>query len=71
MSLYSFVVFKLELVFTKSIYKAVVVGESGVGKTSLIQRFISSSFDPNVEPSSRYETQALAIWRLILVYSIL
>eukprot|EP01102_Stenamoeba_stenopodia_P023015 TRINITY_DN9793_c0_g1_i3.p1 TRINITY_DN9793_c0_g1~~TRINITY_DN9793_c0_g1_i3.p1 ORF type:complete len:200 (+),score=16.19 TRINITY_DN9793_c0_g1_i3:173-772(+) len=41
--------------------KAVVVGESGVGKTSLIQRFISSSFDPDIEPSSRVSSSVKII----------
>ena len=32
--------------------KAVLVGESGVGKTSIISRFITDSFDPDVLSSS-------------------
>ena len=32
--------------------KAVLVGESGVGKTSIISRFITDSFDPEVLSSS-------------------
>ena len=32
-------------------YKVVLIGESGVGKTCIIARFINDKFDPNVTPS--------------------
>ena len=32
--------------------KVVLIGESGVGKTSMISQFISNKFDPNIVTSS-------------------
>ena len=42
-------------------YKVVVVGDSGVGKTSIIDKYIKDEFDVDIEP-----TEAVFFHRKIL-----
>jgi len=36
--------------------KLVIVGENGVGKSSLVQKFMTYNFDPNIETTMRLVT---------------
>ena len=51
---------------TRLILKTVLVGETGVGKTSIIKQFTNNTFDENIESSisSNYSSKIIKIKRL-------